>query len=68
MNDYQKVENHPNLIKGKGSVINNNTNEYQRRLSQIKQQKRIVEIESAQIQMQATLDEILKRLNALQGE
>lgn len=68
MEELQKVENHPNLRKGNGSVINNNTSEYQRRLSQIRQQKRIVEIETNQIQMQATLDEIMKRLIALQGE
>lgn len=60
--EYNKVNDHPHLLKGKGSVINNNKNAYQQRLAQIQQQKELATLKQNQIDMNTKLDLILKML------
>lgn len=46
-----KVKDYPNLSKENGGVISTNSDDYQKRLSQIRQRKRIDELENKNKQM-----------------
>ena len=46
-----KVKDYPNLSKENGGVISTNSDDYQKRMSQIRQRKRIDELENKNKQM-----------------
>lgn len=46
-----KVKDYPNLSKENGGVISTNSDDYQKRLSQIRQRNRIDELENKNKQM-----------------